>query len=173
MDADVFHDLWHRRHGLTFKLAVSYRYHRKRQRFFDLVDKATKAATVLAGASLLGETVKNNLPLAAAVISSLGLVSLVFGYGDRKQAHKEMAESFMHLQAKVDEAGLTDFTAAQLAQWEAECSRLDAREPPDLQALVTICQNEQATATGNAAHVYPLPLHQRLLASLVSCSISR
>jgi hypothetical protein len=122
---------------------------------------------VLVGASLLGEAVKAHLPLAAAAVSGLGLVSLVFGLGDRKQAHKEIAESFMHLQAKVDDVGPTAFTAEMLDQWDAEASRLDAREPPSLRTLVTMCQNEQAIALGHPESVYPLPWHKRALADWV------
>ena len=160
--------LWTKRHELTCKLAVSYSYHRKRQRFFDLLDKGTKAMTVLVGASLLSEPIRNNLPLAAAAVSGLSLLSLVFAYGDRKQTHKEMAEAWMHLQARVDQVGPRLFTEAQLTDWAAEAARLDAREPPTLAALITICQNEVALATGNPASVHPLPWPRRLMANFKS-----
>ncbi len=165
---EVFADLWHRRHLLLVKLAVSYAYHRKRQRFFDLVDKGTKAATVLVGASLLGQHVQQHLPLAAALVSGLSLLSLVYSYSDRKQTHKEIAEAFIHLQAQVEEQGQTTFTVEGLARWEAAASRLDAREPPALRTLVTICQNEAALAAGHPAAVCRLPWYRRTLAHWVS-----
>lgn len=167
-DDSGFEGRWHRRCVLLFTAAVSYTYHRKRQRFFDLLDKLTKALTVLAGASLLGALVKDHLPAIGAAISALGLLSLVFGYGDRKQAHKEMAESFMLLRAQVEAAGQRGFTEQQLSGWEADLQRLNAKEPPTLYALVTLCQNEQAVASGHPEDVHPLPWHQRMLASWVS-----
>lgn len=132
---------------------VSLRYHRKRQRFFDLLDKLTKAATVLLGASLLGEAVKANLPLVASAISGLGLLALVFGYGDRKQAHKELAEAAALLVAKIEETATADISDEAVAKWEAEHSRLNAKEPPALKTLVIICEWEQACATGNPKHI--------------------
>lgn len=170
MDQDQADVLWQRRHALLFNIAVSNNYHRKRQRFFDLLDKGTKAATVLIGASLLGETVKRNLPLAAGAVSGLGLLSLVFGYGDRKQAHKELAESFMQLQAQIDLVGPAVFTEANLCAWEAELTKITSKEPPNLRALVTICQNEQAVASGHPEFVHPLAWHKRILANWVSFS---
>lgn len=164
----AFEARWHRRCVLVFTTAVSYSYHRKRQRFFDLLDKLTKASTVLAGASLLGTMVKDHLPALGAAISSLGLLSLVFGYGDRKQAHKEMAEAFLSLRAQVEAAGPRGFTEQQLSGWEAELQRLNAKEPPTLYALVTLCQNEQAVASGHPEDVHRLPWHQRMLASWFS-----
>ena len=74
MEGDLFEHQWNMRHELLFTTQVSYVYHRKRQRFYDLLDKGTKAITVLAGASLFGATIHQYLPLAAAVISGLGLL---------------------------------------------------------------------------------------------------
>lgn len=170
MDDTALNASWSHRHAVMFNVAVSFNYHRKRQRFFDLADKITKAATVLAGASLLGEPVRQHLPLAAGAITGLGLLSLVFSYGDRKQAHKELAEAFMHLQAQIEQVGRSDFTDVQLAGWQADLARLCSREPPTLRALVTICHNEQAIATGQLDHVHPLPWHHRLLANWFSFS---
>lgn len=168
MTDEQFAQAWARRHALLHTALVSYRYHRKRQRFFDLADKTTKAATVLGGATLLSEFVKAHLPVAAAVIAGLGLLSLVFGYGDRKQAHKELGEAFMAFAADIESAGQTTFTQQQLAAWEAALMRLNGREPPALHALVTVCENEQAVAAGHPELARPLPWHQRMLADWVS-----
>jgi hypothetical protein len=160
--------LWARRHQVLYMARVSFSYHRKRQRFFDLLGKATQAMTVLLGASLLGETVKAYQPLVASAISGLGLLALVFGYGDRKQTHKELAESYASLQATVEEAGQHDFTAIQLDTWAAALSRLNAKEPPTLYALTTLCEYEQSVAEGHPDHVKRPPWNRRLLASWLS-----
>lgn len=168
MNDEVFKHHWDARHELLFTAQVSYIYHRRRQRFFDLLDKGTKAATVLAGASLLGAAIKDYLPLAAALISGLGLLSLVFGYGDRKQAHKELAESFSTLISAIRKAGEATFTEEQLNTWRSDLQQLNAKEPPALHALVTICQNEVAHAMGHKSSVVKLPWLQRNLADWFS-----
>jgi predicted alpha/beta hydrolase family esterase len=160
--------LWTRRCDALYKANITARYHRRRQRFFDLLDKATKAATVLLGASLLGESVKAHLPLVASAISGLGLLALVFGYGDRKQAHKELAEAALQLIARIEEVPTANLTDALTTQWLADHSRLNSREPPALKTLVILCEREQATANGHPQHV-PLPSwHKRVLADWVA-----
>lgn len=157
--------LWQSRCDVLHKANVTARYHRKRQRFFDLVDKGTKAATVLLGASLLGPAVQSHLPWVAAAISGLGLLALVYGYADRKQSHKELGEAVLMLVAKIEEVPSAGLTVDLAAQWQAEHSRLTAREPPALKTLVILCEHEQSVQSGHAGHI-PLPRwHKRVLAN--------
>lgn len=162
--------LWARRHRVLFTARVSFSYHRKRQRFYDLLAKGTQAATVLLGASLLGEQVKAFLPLVAGAISGLGLLALVFGYGDRKQAHKELAESYADLQASVEQAGQHNFTDAQLDTWDATLARLNGKETPTLYVLTMLCEHEQCLASGHPSHIALPAWYKRALAQWVSFS---
>ena len=148
--------LWNRRSHVRHVAYVTYRYHRRRQRFFDLLDKGTKSITVLLGASLMGEAVRAHLPLVASAISGLGLLALVFGYGDRKQAHKELAEVAIQLVGAIESLPLAQLTDEKAGQFESDLARLHAKEPPALKTLVIICEREQATADGHPDHV-PLP----------------
>ncbi len=161
-------ELWKRRSDLLHVAYVTYRYHRKRQRFFDLVDKGTKSVTVLLGATLMGDLLKTHAPVAASTISGLGLLALVFGYGDRKQAHKELAEQSIALAGRIEETAAGGITDTAVAAWSAEQARINAKEPPALKTLVVICEHEQAASTGHPEHV-PLPgWHRRFLADFVS-----
>ena len=160
--------VWNTRCDVLHRAYVSYRYHRKRQRFFDLLDKGTKSLTVALGASLIGDTLKRFAPLAASAISLLGLLALVFGYGDRKQAHKELAEMAMQVISTVEKTPGAKLNAACVGEWSAEMARMNAKEPPTLKTLVIICEREQATATGHPDHV-PLPKwRKRVLADFFS-----
>lgn len=150
---DDLPDGWERRCHVLYKVNVTGRYHRRRQRFFDLLDKGTKAATVLLGASLFGDLLKQNLPIVAAAISSLGLMALVFGYSDRKQVHKELAEAALHLAAQIEEAPIELLSDTVAGQWAAAYQRLNAKEPPALKTLVIICEWEQSTADGHPENV--------------------
>jgi hypothetical protein len=157
-----------RRDVVLYKSYVTYRYHRRRQRFFDLADKGTKAATVLLGASLLGNFVKDQLPYIASAISGLGLMALVFGYSERKQSHKELAELTMQFISKVEEATPDELTDAIVGKWDAEFARLNSREPPALKTLVIICEHEQSAAIGHPGLI-PLPRwYKRLTADFIS-----
>lgn len=167
--ADAVRDaLWASRCEVLHRCGVTYRYHRRRQRFFDLLDKGTKSATVLLGASLLGDTVKLHIPLVASAISGLGLLALVFGYGDRKQAHKDLAEQTMQLAGRIEELPFSKVSSELAGQWAAEFSRLNAKEPPALRTLVILCEHEQATASGHPDHIALPPWHKRVLADFIA-----
>lgn len=152
-----------RRHALVYNTKLGLLYHRKRERFFDLCDKTTKSLTVVLGASLLASYLKDAAPLVGASVSALGLLALVFGYTDRKQRHKELAESFALLQARVEAAGELA-QDAQLNQWHSELHQLNAKEPPALGTLVVLCQNEIAIAEGHRDHVVPVNPYKQLFA---------
>jgi hypothetical protein len=159
---------WNRRHNVLYRAYVTYRYHRRRQRFFDLADKTTKAMTVVLGASLLGDFVKQQLPYIASAISGLGLMALVFGYGERKQTHKELAETSMQLIAKIEETTANQLLDEKAGQWEAEFARLNSREPPALKTLVIICEHEQSTAMAYPDLIKRPNFLRRLVADFIS-----
>lgn len=160
--------LWRERHGLLHAAMVSYRYHRYRQRFFDLIDKLTKAATVMLGATLLGTWFKEQAPLFASLISGLGLMSLVFSYGDRKQSHKELSEGFMDLAGKIEGLPAKSLSDTVIAQWNLDVAKLSSKEPPTLKTLALICHYEQAVAEGKGESAKRPPGYRRLFADLIN-----
>jgi len=149
----LWEDVWKQRCNYLSVAYVTYGYHRKRQRFFDLLDKGTKALTVVLGGSLLGTAVRDLLPLIAAGISSLGLLALVFGYSDKKQSHKELAEAAMQQVGKIEATLAADINNACISGWAADQARLNSREPPSLSTLVTICEYERAVYQGYPDHI--------------------
>lgn len=164
---DTFPAGWERRCQVLSKVKVTSRYHRRRQRFFDLLDKVTKALTMLLGGSLFGPAVAQYLPWIASAIASLSLLNLVFGYSDRKQVHKELGETAFLLAAKIEESPLSSLSDALAGQWAAELERLNAKEPPPLKTLVIICEHEQATAEGHPNHVTRPNWLSRLIADFI------
>lgn len=160
--------VWERRCTTLFRAWVQVRYHRRRQRFFDLWDKSTKAITVVLGASLLGQFVNVKFPWLAAAITSLGLLALVFGYGDRKQQHKELAERAAELVGAIEQVPVGELTPANTAIWNAEYARLCAKAPPPLKALTLLCEWEQAAAEGHPNYLCRPGFLRRLLADYVS-----
>lgn len=169
MTADENTYLWGKRAEVVYDAMVSYAYHRRRQRFFDLADKLTKSAGALLGAGVLaklgGQEVMAYL---GALITGLSLTALVFSYSDKKQSHKDLADRFMRLKADIDGKGERDFVEDDIKAWSRELQLLNAQEPPTLATLVTICQNEVNTATGHAERVVPVPWMKRRLAGVFS-----
>lgn len=147
---------------------VQVRYHRRRQRFFDLVDKLTKAVTVVLGASLMGRYVADALPIVATAITSFGLLALIFGYGDRKQQHKELAEQAAHLVSTIEQVPAGELTPAKVAGWGADYARLCSKSPPPLKTLSLMCEHEQAVADGHPNHVAKPGFFRRFVADFKS-----
>lgn len=143
---------WAARCDLLYKAWVQVRYHRRRQRFFDLVDKGTKATTLLLGASLFGKHL-DALPIIATAISALGALALVFGYGDKKQQHKELAEQAAALVASIESTPSGRLTAEETAKWAAEFARFCAKAPPPLKSLTIMCEHEQSVLDGHPDHI--------------------
>ncbi len=160
-----FDTLWSRRHDALYHAKLGHLYHRKRERFFDLCDKLTKSATVVFGASLLAAEFRALTPLIGLLVSAMGLLALVFGYTDKKQRHKELAESHIDLVGKIESLGLTHFTEQDTNSWQLELAKLNAKEPPALGTLVVVCQNELALAEGQPKSIVPIPFWKRFFAN--------
>jgi len=145
-------DVWQQRCALLYKAWVQVRYHRRRQRFFDLVDKGSKAVTLVLGASLFGKHLAS-LNWVATGISAVGLMALVFGYGDRKQLHKELAEQAAGLAAVIEERPAPCLSVEDVAAWAGQYARFCAKAPPPLKTLTMLCEREQSAAEGHDKHV--------------------
>ena len=144
--------MWKQRCALLYKAWVQVRYHRREQRFFDLMDKATRALTVGLAASMLAMPLIW-LPWIAAAILSVGLLALVFGYADRKQLHQELAEQAVGLVAKIEEVEFAKLAPDVVTRWAALHARFCAKAPPPLKALTLLCEHEQSVADGFPDHV--------------------
>ena len=140
--------VWDRWCDTLYYSMVQLRYHKRRQMFFDRIDKTSKALTLLLGATLFGPEIKENLPYVATAISSLSLLSLIFTYGDRKQSHKELAEKFGKLVAAMEKVPPGALTAEKVADWKSQHMELVATAPPPLKRLTLYCAREQTLSMG-------------------------
>lgn len=145
--------LYKRRAELLNWAGITYRYHRKRQRFFDWMDKLTQVAAVAGGVAVLGKSLAEYLPWVGAGISLTSLLALIYGYGDRRQSHKELAEEAISFSGKIQSTPLADLDESCLCAWEVARAAIDLREPPNLKTLVSKCEWEQATSEGHPNHV--------------------
>lgn len=159
---------WALRCGTLRNAWVQVRYHRRRQRFFDMVDKLTKVVTVVLGASLMGQYFVDVLPVMATAITAVGMLSLIFAYSDRKQQHKELAEQAANLVAAIEQVPVGELTPAKVAEWSAAYARLVAKSPPALKALSLICEQEQDVANGHPNELAAVGFFRRLLADFKS-----
>lgn len=152
MDDAEWQHLWKRRCGLLNWAGITYRYHRKRQRFFDWMDKLTQVAAVMGGVAVLGKTIGDNLPWVGGAIAATGLLALVYGYSDRRQCHKELAEQAIQFAGDIESLPYSLIDEAKVCDWDKQRAAIDLREPPNLTTLVSKCEWEQAVADGHPNH---------------------
>ncbi|CAN7556373.1 hypothetical protein LJR074_004006 [Acidovorax sp. LjRoot74] len=159
---------WEKRLNTLHRAWVQVRYHRRRQRFFDFLDKGTKAITaVLGGASIVGSQLKEVGPLVGPSIALLSLISLVYTYSDRKQTHKELAEQFAGVVASIELTPESLESAEEVAKWASDYARIVAKCPPALKTLTIICEREQSISDGKRPTVDPPGLLARLFSDFL------
>jgi len=162
---DEFAALWDRRHGILYRIELSVLYHRKRERFFDTVDRLIKTVALIGGSAAFAKATDADIVKWAAVAIALtSAFSLVFAFSERARKHAELGKSFSELAANLLQKGERDFSEADLNLLEADVRHLESTEPATLGALVVICQNELAVAQNHPEMLHELRFHQRLFA---------
>ncbi|MBV7460469.1 MULTISPECIES: hypothetical protein [unclassified Acidovorax] len=149
---EKFDEIWKCRHELLNWAYITYRYHRKRQRFFDVVDKLTQVAAVGGGVAVAGKTLTDYLPAVGGAIAFTGVLALVFGYGDKRQCHKELAELAIQMVGDIASVPVPELSEAVVCAWEKNRTTISLREPASLKTLVAKCEWEQAVAEGHKDH---------------------
>lgn len=165
--------LWKRRHATVYRIELSSCYHRKRERFFDIVDKFIKAIAIIGGSVAFANVSDDStLKIAGITVAVTSTLALVFGFADQSKRHSELARNFHQLEAEIVRHGERSFTEEDLNLWDERIQLLEASEPPTLDALVVICQNEIAIAQGQKDKVVTLPPFVRALAHFLPLSDS-
>lgn len=157
---------WQRRHNIKYDTELSAIYHRRRERFFETIDKTAKAlALVGASAAFTKVFGPETLAIAAAIIAVPTTIALVWGVSERAIRHALLARDYRNLLADIEEMGEIEFTDADLDKWRARFLRLESGEPRQLSAVVILSQNE--IASRSRCEQTPLTLVQRLFAHVL------
>lgn len=139
---------WNRRYSILYRARLSVLYHRKRERFFDMVDKLSAAATAVAATAAVASLLPAGsawTSAAAVTTAALSLVPLVFNPAMKARHHAELAAEFKRLLADGERTG-EHWAPAQCDAFSARAVTLEAGEPAHLGGLVADCQNQLAIA---------------------------
>lgn len=162
------HPLFTRRHEIIYKIRLSTLYHRKRERFFDMVDKVVSSlvlTTATAAVTSFFQDVTGAEKTLSAMTACLSLIPVVFNPAQKARHHNQLTQSYCRLLAKCEQAG-ERWTEPQCNQFSAELIEISAAEPTPLTALVADCQNELAISY-NEGPVAKLKWHHHLLKQLL------
>lgn len=170
-DAQADHS-WALRHDTLYRCQLSTRYHRRRERFFDWMDRATSAVALIGGSAAFAAAAETNVvKLAAVAVTGTAAISLVFGFADKARRHAALAESYKRIEAEILRAGDYDYTERQINAWRARIAETEAGEPPVLRPLVVLCQNDIAAAANQHEKVTALAWYKRLFAQMVDFDV--
>lgn len=147
--------IWNKRHELLYRCEMSIKYHRRRERFFDLMDRFVKIVTIIGSSAVFFRLAEAQVLLMASLVMLIGsTVSLVLQFSSRATVHAGMAKDWGALQRDVI-AG-DELTDTLVAGFDARAVTLDSLEPCTLRSLVTDIQNEMARAAGDESKIRPL-----------------
>lgn len=171
MDDDEHKHLWNRRCDIIYRAELSTLYHRKRERFFALLDRWDKIFTLLFGTAAFAQVITlDRQPLLALPFVMLALASLIFDFAESARRHGELASSFKLLESTIEAAGERDFVEPDLNLWSARLREIESGETSVYNLLVRICQNEIARSRGNKGDVTYIPVWRACLAYVVPFS---
>lgn len=164
MDDEQWGAIWKRRCDLLARTELSALYHRRRERFYSVLDKWAKAIAVICGSVSITDVMPPWLRVSTGVaIAVTSGLSLVFAFADKARLHADLAARFLRLESAVHACGMR-CNDDDAAKWEAQLAEIEALEPPVLSVLVRMCQNDMAWAKGQPHRVYKISRLDRLLA---------
>lgn len=158
---------WQKRFDIVYKCQLSSLYHRKRERFYSLLDKISNALALIAGTSAMSELLPSAQAkaIAGAIVAAVTLPGIVFTWADKARAHALLASKFIALESEIIGAGI--LTSSQLDKFSEQALKLEVEEPPQLSALTRLCQNEIAFAMGEKGSINKLSFRERLFAHFI------
>jgi hypothetical protein len=164
---------WNKRCDAIYKAELSALYHQKRERFFELADKLSKAASLFCGSAALWKISNATIVSAmAAVVTASSALSLVFSFSERSKRHAELAQGFRGIIAEILSRSEFDINNVDASGWMSKVCALEAKEPPSLSALTVMCQNELAIARNAHEKIKPQSWRTRVLAHFLDMPLT-
>jgi len=161
---------WRRRYGILNQIQLSVLYHRKRERFFDSLERLMQAvvtASATGGLALLlaSQSDKTFELWFMATTAAVSMIQLAYAPGAHAKQHAQLATEYHNLWAEGIAVGEV-WSNEECNALQSRSLKIGAAEPPQLGAVVVLCENEIAMAAGQASKVRELPLYMRLLKHL-------
>lgn len=125
----------------AFILRLSCLYHKKRERFYKLIDAAAKFLSIVALTALA--TIDGWFGITIAIISGAStILSIALNFTGMAALHESLASEYLLL--------FSELQAGDIDEKESEQKRLKiaTREPSALRGLVQICQDEIDASLG-------------------------
>jgi len=153
-------------HELLFSVRRSTRYHNRRKRFFDTLNKWSNFFKVVGGSATMttaiGQLGTTAITISASTVAVLSGMDLIFQTSQMARLHGDLAKRFNHLERELIIAEVKGVTKEQLAAFCATRLEIEADEPPIMRNLDSGCHNEMLESMGyEPDHFVKLEWYQR------------
>lgn len=158
-------DAWSKRHEVIYKCQLSALYHRKRERFYSLLDKASSTFALIAGSAAMSEFLPTPevKSIAGGIVAIVTIPSVVFSWAEKSKDHAVLASRFIALEAETEGSSVQSLDG--MNRLLERVIAIEAEEPPAFPTLTRICQNEIARASDHERHISSIPPYKRWLAN--------
>lgn len=154
---------------LDFALAVTLRYHKARQGFFETLHQIGLFAAALAGGGGFVSTIPDAPDAAkfvALVAALMTAADLAVGFAQRAGRHADLHRRFTDIAARLLATPMTD--GAAVARLRAERLTVETREPLPMRTLSWVCFDQEAASRGYPEHRYRIGWIHRQLAQVIT-----
>lgn len=134
------------REFITHRTQLSMLYHRKRERFYALLDRWAKAGSLVAGTAAFSSLLvtADAKAVAGLLVAIATLPGLVFAWNDKARMHAEFAQKFALIEAEVVADGWDNLTSEKFDRWLSRIITIEATEPLVMFTLLMLCKNQIA-----------------------------
>lgn len=155
---------WH----LLWNIRLSALYHLKRERFLDGAEKASKAVSVLGGATAFSQIYSSGEGglWVTGLITLVSTLTLVYSTASKAREHAELGRDFRRLESDILALG-DSVTVFDIAKFESKRVSLESSEPASLGALATQCHNELCERFGLFDQITPLRFLDRVFKNII------
>lgn len=167
-DDDVLHQwLLDTRKFITHRTQLSVLYHRKRERFYSLLDRWGKAGSLIAGTAAFSSLLvtADSKAIAGLMVALATMPGLVFGWNDKARIHAEFAQKFALIEAEVIADGWDNLTSKKFDLWLSKIITIESTEPLIMFNLLTLCENQIAMLKYDPAETAELSAWQKWTAN--------
>ena len=167
MNQETLNKEWH---SIHFGVRRSVRYHDRRIKFYDLLNRSILFINVVSGSaavvSVLSSLGNALVTVFAAVVAVTSAFDLAVDTGSKARLHTDLKRRFSDLEKQMNLVDVPD----QEAVTKTVNMRLEIEqdEPPIHRALDILCHNELVRADGYAdEHLHDVPRWKRYMAHVL------
>lgn len=143
-------ELENEENALLFGVRRSTRYHHKRIRYYDGLNKLSTLLAAFSGSAtiitVLGKVGSFWVILFATVVAVFSISDLVFGTNQKARLHEDLSRKFINLEKSIVSA--RTLSSRTISNFTTQRLDIEAYEPPPLQVLDSMCHNELLKSMG-------------------------